>query len=257
MGHLVDHLVSLLTAVPAPWAYALIALLVFAEAALFVGFVLPGETAVLLGGALASTGRLSLLGLLLIVVGAAILGDSVGYEVGRVAGPRLLDVRLLRRHRSRLDPVRDRLRTKGGLTVVLGRFTALLRAVTPALCGMSRMPYRRFLVYNAAGGAAWGVGVVVLGYLAGTSYQRVQSGLGGVGAGLLLLFAVVGLVLWHRNRNRNRRRRGIEDVVLGIADVVPRTDEARAGAGDGGSGLVNPLCGATSPTGEEPHPRLP
>jgi membrane-associated protein len=230
VGHLMDHLVSLLTAVPAPWDYALIGLLVFAEAALFVGFVLPGETAVLLGGALASTGRLSVVGLLLVVVGAAIVGDSVGYEVGRVAGPRLLDARLLRRHRSRLDPVRDRLRTKGGLTVVMGRFTALLRAMTPALCGMSRMPYRRFLVYNASGGVVWGVGVVVLGYLAGTSYQRVQSSLGGVGATLLVLFAAVALVLWHRSRGRSRSR--------GSEDVAPDTGDERACAPDGRGGRV-------------------
>ena len=239
MGHLMDHLVSLLTAVPAPWAYTLIGLLVFAEAALFVGFVLPGETAVLLGGALASTGRLSLIGLLLIVVGAAIVGDSVGYEVGRVAGPRLLDARLLRRHRSRLDPLRDRLRTKGGLTVVMGRFTALLRAVTPALCGMSRMPYRRFLVYNATGGAVWGVGVVVLGYLAGTSYQRVQSSLGGFGAVLLVLFAAVCLVLWHRSRRRHDDVAPLTDDVAPIAeDVAPGTGDDRACTPDGGGGRV-------------------
>ena len=229
-----DRVATLLTAVPAPWAYTLIGLLVFAEAALFVGFVLPGETAVLLGGALASTGRLSLVGLLLIVVGAAIVGDSVGYEVGRVAGPRLLDVRLLRRHRSRLDPARDRLRTKGGVTVVMGRFTALLRAVTPALCGMSRMPYRRFLVYNASGGVVWGAGVVVLGYLAGTSYQRVQSSLGGAGAALLVLFAAVGLVVWHRSRSRSRR--AIEDVAPATEDVVPGAADDRACAPHAGGG---------------------
>ncbi len=151
----------------------------------------------------------------------------MGYEVGRQFGPRLLGTRLLRRHRSRLDGVRGRLHDKGGVTVFVSRFTALLRAVTPALSGMSRMPYRRFLVYNAAGGAAWGVGVVVLGYLAGTSYQRVQSSLGGVGAGLLLLFAVVGLVLWHRSHHR------AEDAAPAIgppiADDRPCVPDGRGG----------------------------
>ena len=67
---------------------------------------------------------------------------------------------------------------------------------------MSRMPYRRFLTFNAAGGLVWGVGVVLLGYLAGASYQRAQSALGGFGAALLLAFALVGLFVWHRSRRR-------------------------------------------------------
>ena len=200
VGNLMGHVAPLLAAVPTPLAYGLIGVLVFAEAALFVGFVLPGETAVLVGGALVSSGHLSLLGLLLVVVGAAIVGDSVGYEVGRRFGPRLLETRPLRRHGARLDGTRTRLRDKGGITVFVSRFTALLRAVTPALAGMSRMPYRRFLTFNAAGGLVWGTGVVLLGYLAGASYQRAQSALGGVGAALLVAFTLVALVVWHRSR---------------------------------------------------------
>lgn len=200
MGHVMDAVTSMIDAVPAPLAYLVICLLVFAEAAIFVGFVLPGETAVLLGGALASTGRLSVVLLAVLVVVAAIVGDSVGYEVGRKAGPRLLRLGLLQRHEHRLDAVRDRLRRKGGPTVLLGRFTAFMRAVTPALCGISRMPYRRFLPWNALGGLVWGVGVVVLGYVAGTSYHLVERWLGGVGAVLLVVFAVIVFVVWRRSR---------------------------------------------------------
>lgn len=200
MGSLIGQVTSLLTSVPAPLALALIGALVFAEAALFVGFVLPGETAVLFGGALASAGHLSFTDLLVVVIVAAIVGDSVGYEVGRLAGPRLLESRPLRRHRARLEVARTRLREKGAVTVVAGRFTALLRAVTPGLCGMSRMPYRRFLLFNALGAVAWGTAVCVLGYVAGKSYQRVESSLGAVGGVLLLLFVVAGVVVWHRGR---------------------------------------------------------
>ena len=87
------------------------------------------------------------------------------------------------------------------MTVVAGRFTALLRAVTPGLCGMSGMPYRRFLLFNALGGIAWGTAMCVLGFVAGKSYQRVESSLGAFGAVLLLLFVVAGVVLWHRGRS--------------------------------------------------------
>lgn len=201
MSGVIAHLLSL----PAPWAYATIAALVFAEAALFVGFVLPGETAVLIGGLLAATGHLSLPTLLLLVVLAGVVGDSVGFEVGRWLGPRILDLRVLRRHRSRLEGARTYLRQRGGRAVVLGRWTALLRAMTPALAGASSMSYRRFLAFNVIGGLVWGTGVTLLGYLAGDSYDLVAKTLGRTSAVVVALLLVVGLVMWHRRRRRNAR----------------------------------------------------
>lgn len=200
MHALIAHLLSL----PSPWAYATIAVLVFAEAALFVGFVLPGETAVLLGGLLAATGHLSLVTLLALVVVAGVVGDSVGFEVGRRLGPRIMDLRFLRRHRSRLENASTYLRQHGGRAVVLGRFTAFLRAMTPALAGASRMSYPRFLTFNVLGGLLWGTGVTLLGYLAGGSYDLVAKSLGRTSAGLLALVVVVGVVAWHRHRRRSR-----------------------------------------------------
>lgn len=189
-------LVHSLLGVPPAVAYLLIGALVFAEAAVFVGFVLPGETAVILGGVLASSGRLSLTWLLVLVVLAAIVGDSVGYEVGRLAGPRILQSRPLRRHKDRLDGARGFLGRRGGMAVFLGRFTAFLRAVMPALAGLSQMPYRRFLAYNAAGGLVWGVGVALLGFFAGASYKKVESALGRGSAVLLVLVVLTALVVW-------------------------------------------------------------
>lgn len=200
MTHLVDHFLGLGPAV----AYVLIGLLVFAEAAVFVGFVLPGEIAVILGGVLASTHRLSLTALLVLVVVAAIVGDTVGYEVGEHAGPRLLATRPLRRHAARLDEARDMLRRRGGVAVLLGRFTAFLRAVMPALAGLSRMPYRRFLAWNAAGGLIWGVGVTLLGYFAGASYKKVEQALGRSSAVLLAVVVVAAVVVWRRRRAPDR-----------------------------------------------------
>jgi membrane-associated protein len=200
----VTHLVDRLLGVPPGLAYALIGLLVFAEAAVFVGFVLPGETAVILGGALAAGHRLSLATLLVLVVVAAVVGDTVGYEVGKHAGERVLATRPLRRHADRLDGARAALRRRGGVAVLLARFTAFLRAVMPALAGLSRMPYRRFLAWNAAGGLVWGVGVTLLGYFAGASYQKVEQALGR-GSAILLAVLVAGLLVWRlRRRARDR-----------------------------------------------------
>ncbi len=200
MTGLLAHLLS----IPSALAYVTIGALVFGEAALFVGFVLPGETAVLLGGVLASLGHLSLPALLALVVVAGIVGDSVGFEVGRRLGPRLMQVRPLRRHRDRLERARGYLRDRGGRAVVVGRFTAFLRAVTPALAGASAMSYRRFLAFNVAGGLLWGVGVTLLGYFAGASYQQVAQSLGRTSA-VVLAVVVAGVLLgWHRRRQRAR-----------------------------------------------------
>lgn len=200
MTGLVDRLLS----VPAPVAYVVIALLVFGEAAVFLGFVLPGETAVLLGGVLASTGRLSLPLLFVLVVAAAILGDSVGYEVGRRVGPRMLATRPLRRHVRGIDAARRLLRDRGGVAVFLGRFTAFLRAVMPGLAGLSHMPYPRFLVFNAAGALVWGGGVVLLGYAAGQSYDQVGRLLGGTSAVISAVLVLAVIILWRRHRASSR-----------------------------------------------------
>ena len=197
MSGVVDHLTSL----SAPLALTVIGALVFAEAALFVGFVLPGETAVLLGGVLAGTGRVSLALLLVVVVVSAIVGDSVGYEVGRHFGPRLMARRPLSTHAERLEGAQRFLRERGGWAVLLSRGTAFLRAVMPALAGSSRMPYGRFLVFNATGGVVWGVAVVLLGYFAGSSYQQVEGTLGKVSAVLVVVVVVIGLVVWRRRRH--------------------------------------------------------
>ena len=149
-----------------------------------------GETAAVLGGVAASLGHASLPVMMVTVVAAAIVGDTVGYEVGRHLGPRLVSSRMLRSRRERLDRAREFLARRGGAAVFLGRFVAFFRAVMPALAGTAGMRYRRFLAFNAAGGIVWGTGVVLLGYLAGTSYAAVERT---VGRGVAL--AVAGIVL--------------------------------------------------------------
>jgi membrane protein DedA with SNARE-associated domain len=198
---------GLLTAPPL-LVYVLVGLLVFGEAAVFAGFVLPGETAVVLGGVIASRQGVDLRMLIVLVVICAIVGDSVGYEVGRVWGNRVLRLRPLRRHEQRLDRARHFLRERGAFAVFLGRWTAFLRAVMPGLAGLSRMPYRRFLFWNAIGGAAWGVTFCLVGYLAGNSYEVVERQIGLWGA-VGTVAVVVGLVVvLHVRRRRAERRTG-------------------------------------------------
>lgn len=199
-------LVDRLLAVQGPLLYAVVAAIVFVEDALFVGFVVPGETAAVLGGVAASLGHASLPAMMVTVVAAAIIGDTVGYEVGRHLGPRLVESRMLRGRRERLDRAREFLARRGGAAVFLGRFVAFFRAVMPALAGTAEMRYRRFLAFNAAGGIVWGVGAVLLGYLAGNSYATVERTVGRSAALAVAGVVVVALVVWRIRSHRAERR---------------------------------------------------
>lgn len=187
--------------------YAVVGALVFCEDALFFGFVLPGETAVVLGGVVANQGGVSVYWLCAVVVPAAVAGDSVGYEVGRHLGPRILETRALRGHRQRIDRAQELIRRRGPAAVFLGRFIAFFRALMPALAGISRMPYRVFLVFNAAGGLVWGVGCVLLGYYAGSAYQRVEKTVGTAVAIIVAVVVVAALVVRHLRRRRRENAR--------------------------------------------------
>jgi membrane-associated protein len=195
---MLQKVIDALLSVPPGLALLIIAALVFAEAALFFGFVLPGETAVVYGGVLAAAGKVSVALVLLVVIVAAVVGDSIGFEVGRRLGPRLSRAPVLRNHADRVLEAQTYLRRRGGRAVVMGRFTAFLRAVMPGLAGASRMPFRRFLVFNALGAVLWGSVCVLLGYFAANSISRVTQYLG-VTSGVVVGFIVLGLLwAWHR-----------------------------------------------------------
>ena len=182
---------------------AVVGLLVFAEDALFVGFVIPGETAAVLGGVASSRHMVPVLAVIVVVVVAAIVGDSVGYEVGKHLGPRLLESKVLARRRDKLAQAQDFLARRGGSAVFLGRFVAFFRAVMPALAGTAQMPYRRFLPWNAAGGLVWGTAFVLLGYLAGNSYEAVARTVGRDAALVVGALVVVALVVWRVREHRS------------------------------------------------------
>ena len=200
MSHLVDRILGL-----PGWLVLVVAgLVVLAEDALFVGFVLPGETVALLAGAAAKVGHASLAGVLVVVVLAAIVGDTIGYEIGRHLGVRVLRVRVLDRRRERLDAARDFLARRGGSAVFLARWIAFFRAVMPFLAGSSRMRYPKFLGWNALGGLAWGATVVLVGYAAGASYARVEQSFGRGAAIAAVAVVVIGVVVWRVRKQRAR-----------------------------------------------------
>jgi membrane protein DedA with SNARE-associated domain len=187
--------------------YALCGALVFGEAAVLLGFVIPGETAALVGGALASLHEANVVMMLIVVVVCAIAGDFVGYEVGKYLGPWLIERRPLRDSLG-VHKAGRMIARFGGLAVFLGRWVALARALVPGLAGMSGMRYRTFLVYNAAGGVVWGSTFVFLGYAVGDKFQSVLATANTASyiAVAVIAAVVIGYVVFRKMRDRGERR---------------------------------------------------
>jgi membrane protein DedA with SNARE-associated domain len=201
MSALLAHLLSTPAWVVLLVVFALPAL----ESSAFLGFLFPGETAVLLGGVAAGQGHVPLAAVVAAGVSGAILGDTVGYFVGRRWGRRILGSTLGRFTSARhLDRAERAMLRGSGWAVFLGRFTAALRVLVPGLAGMARMPYRRFLLANVLGGATWGALMATAGYLAGNSWHTVAHYVSGAGlalmSGVLVLFVARGVVRLVRRR---------------------------------------------------------
>jgi membrane-associated protein len=215
-------------------ALALVFLLPALEASIFLGFVLPGETAVVVGGFLAYEGRLPVVLVLAVAGAGAIIGDSVGYEVGRTWG----DALLAKAPKRFVKPVhieqgKRLINRLGGRAVFIGRWTAVLRALVPSLCGTARMRYRSFLLWNALGGITWAIAFTLLGYLAGTAWQRVEHYTNVVSYALFgaALVAVIGFVLW--NRRRQAAKDAETEAELGGKHSAGESAEARSDDGAG------------------------
>jgi membrane protein DedA with SNARE-associated domain len=207
---IVSYLLHEIHQLPGGLVYGLVTLLVFGEAALFIGFILPGETAVLVAGVVASQDHVNVAVVAVLVVAAAIAGDSVGYAIGRRYGESLMKLSILKRRRAALDRALEGLRRRGPIYVFIGRFTAFLRAVMPALAGMSRMNYRRFLIANAAGAVLWGVTFTLLGYFAGTALTRIESYASWVGLSILIAMVLFFIIFHFVKKSRQTN----EDTVV-------------------------------------------
>lgn len=177
------------------WGYGLIFAAMLLENA---GVPIPGETLTLLGGYAAGSGQLSLIGVMASAAGGAILGDNIGYWVGRRAGwDLILRVgRLLRQSPEQLEALRRRFLRHAGISVLLGRFVAVLRVIAGPMAGAVGMPWPRFALCNALGALLWASSMVSLAWLGGRwiPFERMLKGVVEFGLGALLLVLVVLLL---------------------------------------------------------------
>ena len=184
-----------------PWGYLVIFLVVALECQALLGLFMPGESLVLMGGFLAGQGVFDPPVLICVVSGAAILGDSIGYELGRRLGRGWLlqHGRRFGLRQEHLDRVDGFLMRHGGKAVFGSHFLHLLRALMPFVAGARRMRYPKYLLFNAVGCIVWATVFVLLGYGAGASWRVVAKWIGGasgiVGGAVLLVIALGWL--WH------------------------------------------------------------
>ncbi len=199
-----------------PWGYVIVGLATFLENALGAGVIVPGETLVIVGGFYARIGELWLPGVAAVAVVGAVLGDNLGYWLGRRFGRGFFE-----RHGPKVLVTPERLGNAeryyaqhGGATVFLGRFIPVVRSVGFIAAGISRMPWRRFFGFDVAGALIWGIGHSTLGYVLGASYQRWERYATPFGLVVLavLLFAIGASKL---AAARRRVKEDLEEIEVG------------------------------------------
>lgn len=201
------------------WGYGLLFLGAMLESAAMIGVLVPGEALVLAAGFFAAQGAFDLDALIVTVAVGATVGDSLGYEMGRHWGRDFLTEHgrrfgLTEEKLKRVDGFFER---HGGASVFLGRFVGFARALVPFFAGSARMPYARFLSYNAAGALLWSIAVVLVGYFVGASWQSVEAWIGRITA---ILAALVALGIAFRMRERLHSVVPLDAIVLVIAVCV-------------------------------------
>lgn len=196
-----NTLIDGLTTLPSWTVYLVVGLLVLGESAAFLGLVLPGETALLVAGTVAAVGQASLPMVIVVAAAGAIVGDCIGYWIGRSVGPSVRRSRPGRwvgeRNWERADSV---MRRRGAVSVVTGRWVGVLRALVPAVAGMIAMPFSKYLAYNVIGGIVWATGVSTFGYVAGATLGA--STLAHVSVGLMVVTVSTIVLSWLVRRVR-------------------------------------------------------
>lgn len=190
-----------------PWAYLLVGGLCFSESAFVIAFFIPGETALVFGGVLASEHRVAIVGMVGVAICSTTLGYFVGYVIGRAYGPRLLDLSWFR-DRPGIIRTRTTIVERGSWAVVVARFIPFVRAFMPGVAGASGVDSRIFARANITGALPWGAGYTLLGFFAGQAYHRfvkdAASGGEFIAALLVVLFAVHRV---HARRSARKRAR--------------------------------------------------
>ena len=204
-----DQTVATLATQYGAWVYAILFVVIFAETGLVVCPFLPGDSILFIAGTVVAVADLNVHVLVIVLIVAAVLGDSVNYAVGRYIGPKAFqrpDSRWFRQeYLRRTQSFYDKY---GGVTIIIGRFVPIIRTFAPFLAGVAGMPYRRFLSYNIIGGCLWIGLLVYAGFLFG-NIPWVKENLS------LIVVAIVVVSLIPAVTTYVKERRGAKAVKMG------------------------------------------
>ncbi len=194
--------------------------IVFAESGLLIGFFLPGDTLLFISGFFAAQGHLNIYWLITVIVAAAIIGDNVGYSIGRRTGPRIFrkedGIFFQKKHIERAEKFYN---DHGGKTIILARFVPVVRTFAPMVAGIGKMPRQRFMLYNVMGALIWGVGVTLLGYFAGAIIDPHIIELFVIPVFLLVTLLTFGPALHHLLKEKSTRQKIAERFKLGLRNI--------------------------------------
>jgi membrane-associated protein len=180
-------------------------IIVFAETGLMIGFFLPGDSLLVTAGVFAARGNLSIWALNGLLIAAAIVGDTVGYWIGRRAGEALFTrPKSMLFNPQHLRRAHDFYEKHGGKTIILARFMPIVRTFAPVVAGMARMEYRRFLSFNVIGGVAWVVSMTLIGYFLG-QFEWVRKNIEIVIVIVVFASILPGIIAFARELLKKRR----------------------------------------------------
>ena len=197
--HLDQHLLELARTYGV-WIYAILFLIVFLETGVVVTPFLPGDSLLFVAGTIAAAGEMNVHGLALLLIAAAILGDSLNYAIGRYLGPRVFrfeDTRFFKR--AYIDRTHAFFERHGGKTIIIARFIPIIRTYAPFVAGIGAMAYGRFLVFNVTGAVLWVLLLTYAGYFFG-NLAVVKNNLTLVILGIIVLSILPGIFEFVRAR---------------------------------------------------------
>ena len=166
----------------------IIALVIFAESGMLVGFFFPGDTLLFSAGIIAASGNLNLIEVIIVIAGAAILGDNIGYHIGKKLGPRLFKRDSLIFRHEYIMKAEAFYEKYGSKTMLVAHFIPIVRTFAPVTAGAGNMPYRTFFIFDAIGDIAWTVSITLLGYFVGSKVPGIEDYIEPVMIGIVAIF---------------------------------------------------------------------